>query len=249
MLRSHFVMSEPTASKFWLRFSAAIGSAMSGYIAKEILAAWGVLDPLSRSVGKWLHSHISPTAAGWSIAGVVALTIYTLVLWWLWRRHGGAGKPPIARQRSGSSGAFVTAERNVQAGSGQNATFWGGGGGGGGGLALSPDGSVQAGGGGGGGELGPGGAGGGPLGGGGGGAAGFPPEFLSGPTGQLLMIDWQMRSAYVAENPGAGGGPTDAAVPERWANDWLQKNNLPYEYKLVGPGHVQWTERRWGGTT
>lgn len=239
-------MSEPTASKFWWRVAVAICTAVVGYVAKIMLAAWGVLDPLSRWMGEWLHSHVSPTIAGWTIAVWVALMIYTFVLWRFWRHPKVSKGLSIAQQHLDSSGAVVTPEGYVRAGSGQNATFWGGGGGGGGGLAVGLDGSVQAGGGGGGGGLGSGGAGGGPLGGGGGGAVGLPPEFLSGPTGQLLTIDLQMRSAYLAGNPGAGDGPTTVIVPELWANDWLRQNNLPYEYKLVAPGQIQWTSKQSG---
>ncbi|WP_162986960.1 hypothetical protein [Sphingomonas paeninsulae] len=203
-----------------------------------------MLDPLSRSVGIWLHRHISPTVAGWTVAALVALIIYTLVLWWFWQRLHSSKELPIMEQHPNSTGAMVTPEGYVRAGSGQNATFWGGGGGGGGGLVIESDGSVQAGGGGGGGGLGSGGPGGGPVGGGGGGGAvGLPPEFFRSPTGQLLMIDGQMRSAYLAENTGAMDGSTTFAVPEFWANNWLRQNNLPYDYELVEAGQIRWTPR------
>jgi len=63
-------------------------AAPASYIVQRALGAWGVLDPLSDWLGKWLKLNVSPEAAGWTVAVFVVLTIYGIILWRVWRpRH------------------------------------------------------------------------------------------------------------------------------------------------------------------
>lgn len=63
-------------------------SAPASYVVQRALGAWGVLDDVSDSLGKWLKVNVPPAAAGWTIALVFVFAIYGLLLWKVWRpRH------------------------------------------------------------------------------------------------------------------------------------------------------------------
>jgi hypothetical protein len=65
----------------------SIPSAIFGLVIHEVLQAWGVFSPFSEWLGGWLKMHVSPTQAGWTIAGIIALTAYAMLLWFVWSRH------------------------------------------------------------------------------------------------------------------------------------------------------------------
>src|SRR5947209_2749708 len=63
-------------------------SAPASYVVQRALGAWGVLDDISDGLGKWLKINVPPATAGWTIALVFVLAIYTLILVKVWRpRH------------------------------------------------------------------------------------------------------------------------------------------------------------------
>lgn len=61
-------------------------SAPASYVLQRALGAWGVLDPLSDGLGKWLKIHIPPATAGWTLALIIVFAIYGLLLWRVWKR-------------------------------------------------------------------------------------------------------------------------------------------------------------------
>jgi hypothetical protein len=97
----------------------AIISAIVGLIAREVLQAWGVLDPFSEWLGGWLKMHVSPPQAGWTVAGIVTLAAYAALLWLVWKRHRipqtanvalvGALKSSATNQRDAGPDRYMTA--------------------------------------------------------------------------------------------------------------------------------------------
>jgi hypothetical protein len=98
---------------------ATILTAPGSYVVQRALSAWGVLDPLSDAVGKWLKLHVSPEAAGWTLAVAFILSIYGLILWLVWHhrkrsseeRQGNDHFVP-AQPPPGSTGGVFLGGRN-----------------------------------------------------------------------------------------------------------------------------------------
>jgi len=58
------------------------------YVAQRAIATWGILDPISDWLGKWLKLNVSAEAVGWSMALIVVYGLYGLILRSIWRaRH------------------------------------------------------------------------------------------------------------------------------------------------------------------
>lgn len=64
---------------------AVAGGAVS-YIVQRALAAWGALDTISDAFGRWLKVNVTPQQAGWTVALLISIALYALLLWRVWRR-------------------------------------------------------------------------------------------------------------------------------------------------------------------
>ena len=63
-------------------------AAPASYVVQRALEVWGVLDAISDALGSWLKINVPPAVAGWTIALIFVLAIYSLILWRVWRpRH------------------------------------------------------------------------------------------------------------------------------------------------------------------
>ncbi len=68
-------------------FGAVVSAAVS-YAIKRALGVWGVLDDISDATGKYLKLHVPPAFAGWTIALIIMLGLYAVLLWRVWHvRH------------------------------------------------------------------------------------------------------------------------------------------------------------------
>jgi hypothetical protein len=87
------------------RLAATLGGAVvaapASYVVQRTLGAWGVLDDVSDALGYWLKIHVSPAAAGWTIALLLVLAIYGLILWLVWTPRQ---RRVSAQARSGPTG-------------------------------------------------------------------------------------------------------------------------------------------------
>jgi hypothetical protein len=73
-----------TVKKICWSVLLAILSAAVGIVARGVFQAWGILEPLSTSLGHWLKIHVSPNQTGWSIAAIIAISCYGGALWLMW---------------------------------------------------------------------------------------------------------------------------------------------------------------------
>ena len=73
-------------SKLASTIGLAILSGIVSYVAKQVIASWGVLNPVSRWLGGWLQLHISAGLTGWILALLVFVAFYGFALWFLARR-------------------------------------------------------------------------------------------------------------------------------------------------------------------
>lgn len=67
---------------------AAIVLAPIGFFLRRMLESWGILDPYARATGEFLRTNVSPDQLGWTMAGILSLCAYVVILWRIWRpRH------------------------------------------------------------------------------------------------------------------------------------------------------------------
>jgi hypothetical protein len=79
-------MSDIVRKTIWSVF-LPIPSAIVGLVTSKVLEKWGVLSPFSEWLGGWLKMHVSPSQAAWTVAGVVTLAAYAVLLLIVWRHH------------------------------------------------------------------------------------------------------------------------------------------------------------------
>lgn len=65
----------------------ALAGAPISYIFQRMLASWGILDDVSDALGRWLKVNITAPQAGWTIAAIITLALYAIVLWRVWHRQ------------------------------------------------------------------------------------------------------------------------------------------------------------------
>ena len=63
----------------------AVVSAAASLVAKQVITAWGVLDPISKWLGEWLKIHFSPDLTGWLLALIIFLLLLYLAMTFLAR--------------------------------------------------------------------------------------------------------------------------------------------------------------------
>lgn len=83
--RTKLMPGSSTKKQVATTVGVGILTAPASYVAQRVLGAWGVLDDISDALGVWLRINVSPEAAGWTIALVLVLGFYGLVLWRVWR--------------------------------------------------------------------------------------------------------------------------------------------------------------------
>lgn len=67
---------------------ATIFLAPVGIFLKRMIETWGILDPYARATGEFLRTSVSPDVIGWTMAGIVSLCAYVVILWRIWSpRH------------------------------------------------------------------------------------------------------------------------------------------------------------------
>ncbi len=75
----------------WTIVFAIIAGAIQ-YMVRQMLAAWGILDPFAIQLGTWLDTHITASQIGWAIATALAIAIYIVALWFVWSKSRLAAK-------------------------------------------------------------------------------------------------------------------------------------------------------------
>jgi len=118
------VIVSDVAKKAILSALLSIPSAIVGIVTSKVLEKWGVLSPFSEWLGGWLKMYVSPSQAGWTIAGVITLSAYAALLWFVWKRQL-AGVPAtdhlVAISRSGHDAPKSTANPlSIELGTDQN---------------------------------------------------------------------------------------------------------------------------------
>lgn len=81
-------MAYGEAGRVGVTMVGAVASVPASYFFKQVLNAWGVLDPISDAFGKYLKANVPAATAGWTLALIIVLAIYGVILWRVWRpRH------------------------------------------------------------------------------------------------------------------------------------------------------------------
>jgi hypothetical protein len=62
-------------------------TAIVGVILRKVFQVWGIFDPFSEWLGDWLKMHVAPAQVEWTIAGILALGAYAVLLWIVWWRR------------------------------------------------------------------------------------------------------------------------------------------------------------------
>jgi hypothetical protein len=65
----------------------SVPSAALSVVLRGVFKAWGVFDPFAEWLGSWLKMHVIPAQVEWTIAGVMALAAYSVLIWIVWRYH------------------------------------------------------------------------------------------------------------------------------------------------------------------
>jgi hypothetical protein len=84
------IIVSDVAKKTILSALLSIPSAVLGLITSKVFEKWGVLSPFSEWLGGWLKMHVSPSQAGWTVAGIMTLAAYAVLLFFVWRRQFAA---------------------------------------------------------------------------------------------------------------------------------------------------------------
>ena len=80
-------MATGDSAKISVTVVGAVVSLPASYVVQRVLGAWGVLDAISDTMGKYLKANVAPETAGWSLGLVLIMSIYGVLLWKVWRPH------------------------------------------------------------------------------------------------------------------------------------------------------------------
>jgi hypothetical protein len=75
------------------------------YSGQRALREWGILDSVAIGLGDWLKIHIAPEQAAWTVAVIISLAAYGLVLWLIWRHYR---RPLLVGATEGKAGALIS---------------------------------------------------------------------------------------------------------------------------------------------
>lgn len=85
------------AKKILSSIALSLPSAAIGVVLREVFQVWGIFDPFSEWLGRWLKMHVSPAQIEWTIAGIIAIAGYAALLRIVWRYHR-APRPIVGDQ-------------------------------------------------------------------------------------------------------------------------------------------------------
>jgi hypothetical protein len=77
-------MSDAAKKIIWAA-AGSIPSAILAVVLRKVFQVWGIFDPFSEWLGGWLKMHVSTAQVEWTIAGVIAIAGYAVMLRILWR--------------------------------------------------------------------------------------------------------------------------------------------------------------------
>jgi hypothetical protein len=92
-------------------------TAIISVILRKVFQVWGIFDPFSELLGEWLKMHVTPAKIEWTIASILALAAYAVLLWIVWRRVtpiADANLSANVPQPQGGIKAITQAGRNAK---------------------------------------------------------------------------------------------------------------------------------------
>jgi hypothetical protein len=92
------------AKKVLLSIGLSILSAGVSFVFQKVFQAWGIFDPFSEWLGRWLKMHVTPAQVEWTIAGFITLVGYTALIWIVWRYHHRTPNPIIVGDQANFRG-------------------------------------------------------------------------------------------------------------------------------------------------
>ncbi|HEV2548221.1 MAG TPA: hypothetical protein VGU20_12855 [Stellaceae bacterium] len=79
-----------TGKKIAWTVALSIPGAILSVILRRAFQAWGIFNPFADWLGGWLTAHVTAAQAEWTVAALVAVLAYLLLLSLVWRHHSRA---------------------------------------------------------------------------------------------------------------------------------------------------------------
>jgi hypothetical protein len=88
------------AKRIFYSVAAAVPTVILQIILRRVFEVWGIFNPFSDWLGAWLKMHASPAQVEWTIAALISITGYVVLLYFIWRHFRASPSSEFAAPRT-----------------------------------------------------------------------------------------------------------------------------------------------------